>query len=146
MLPLLCWEESQRDFVPGEHQSSTRCEEGKEKQVQGLEVRGGLGNGSEEGPDSQEEQRLGERQALAETVSLCSQSSTLSCCRGQRRGSALKRHSSSRLCGLPVFLCNKYFQDKTVRMLCVMVAPCVFVPWLSPSSCPFSELEVTTPC
>lgn len=55
MLPLLCWEESQRDFVPGEHQSSSRCEEGKEKQVQVLEVRGGLGNGSEEGPDSQEE-------------------------------------------------------------------------------------------
>lgn len=54
-LPLLCWEESHRDSVPGEHQSSTRHEEGKEKQMQGLEVGGGLGDGSEEGQDSQEE-------------------------------------------------------------------------------------------
>lgn len=58
-LPLLCWEEARRDSVPGEHQSSTRHEEGKEKQVQGLEVGGGLGDGSEEGQDSQEERRLG---------------------------------------------------------------------------------------
>lgn len=66
MLLLLCWEESQRDSVPGEHQSSTRHEEGKKKQVQGLELSGGLGNGSEEGQDSREEWRLGERQAPAE--------------------------------------------------------------------------------
>lgn len=93
MLPLLCWEESHRDSVPGEHQSSTRHEEGKEKQVQGLEVGGGLGDGSEGGQDSQEERRLGERQALAEAVSLCSQSTALSYCTGQWRGSTLRRHS-----------------------------------------------------
>lgn len=52
-LPLLCWEEARRNSVPGEHQSSTRHEEGKEKQVQGLEVGGGLGDGSEGGQDSQ---------------------------------------------------------------------------------------------
>ena len=34
--------------------------------MQGLELSGGLGNGSEEGQDSQEEWRLGQRQALAE--------------------------------------------------------------------------------